>query len=75
MALSLKHFQFNTGEAAGTTLQLLDRVQRRAIQIIRSPKLTKDLDSLGMWQSYASACSTDACMTEVPLNYLRGGRL
>ena len=50
------------GGAAGTTLQLLDRVQRRAIRIIRSPKLTKDLDSLQHRRDVAELCVFYRCM-------------
>ena len=48
--------------AAGTTLQLLDRVQRRAIRIIRSSKHTKDLDSLQHRRDVAELCVFYRCM-------------
>jgi hypothetical protein len=50
------------GGASGTTLQLLDRVQRRAIKIIRNPKLTQDLDSLQHRRDVAELCVFYRCI-------------
>ena len=50
------------GGASGTTLQLLDRVQRRAIRIIRNPKLTKELDSLRHRRDVAELCVFYRCV-------------
>ena len=50
------------GGASGTTLQLLDRVQRRAFRIIRNPKLTKKLDSLQHRRDVAELCVFYRCM-------------
>ena len=50
------------GGVPGTTLQLLDRVQRRAFRIIRNPQLTKDLDSLQHRRDVAELCVFYRCM-------------
>jgi len=44
------------GGAYGIALQLLDKIQRRAIRIIRNPRLTKDLDSLQHRRDVAELC-------------------